>query len=251
MKKMKIMYSLIGMSVVAAIILASCNSAAPTATATAAPVIPTSTPVPVMPTAMATIAPVATNTPVPQATATQPPTLAATPTTEQLTAQVIPSINAYCRKGPGTGYFEITYLTNGTTYNVVGRNSLNTWWQVQAPGNVTCWEGDPNGTTQGPVQQVPIVFVPPLPLTPSLFVETNTCNTTLNTLTVSFNWASVQNVTGYRIYRNGTLWTTVGPTVNAYEDSSAPLGVNILYELEAFNDYGVAPRISTTVGACE
>jgi hypothetical protein len=111
--------------------------------------------------------------------------------------------------------------------------------------------GDPNASTQGPVQQVPIVFVPALPVTPSLFVETNTCNTTLHTLVVSFNWAAVQNVTGYRIYRNGTQLTTVGATASAYQDSTAPLGVNLVYDLEAFNDYGVAARISTTVGSCD
>ena len=73
---------------------------------------------------------------------------------------MIPSINAYCRKGPGTDYYEITYLQQGTAYNVVGRNSLNTWWLVQAPGNVTCWMGDPGATQQGPVDQAAIALVP-------------------------------------------------------------------------------------------
>ena len=42
----------------------------------------------------------------------------------------------------------------------------------------------------------------------------------------------------------------VGPSVTAYHDD-APLGVNLVYELEAFNDFGVAARISTNVPACD
>jgi len=168
----------------------------------------------------------------------------------QLTAQVIPSINAYCRKGPGTDYYQITFLQQGTAYNVTGRNSLNTWWQIQAPGNLTCWMGDPNPTKQGPVDQVSIVPAQPLPLTPATFVDSYTCNTTLNTLGVVFNWSAVANVTGYRIYRNGTQITDASSTATSYTDSSAPMGVNLVYQLEAHNDYGVAARYPITVPAC-
>ena len=62
-----------------------------------------------------------------------PGTPAAVPTPQSSAAQVVPTLNAYCRKGPGTSYDAITFLQTGSAYNVTGRISLNTWWQVQAP----------------------------------------------------------------------------------------------------------------------
>jgi len=163
---------------------------------------------------------------------------------------VIPSINAFCRKGPGSGYYEITYLQQGTAYNVIGQNGLKTWWLVQAPGNVTCWVGDPGASLQGPTDQAASVLVQPLPVTPATFVESNTCNTSAHTLHVLFNWSAEANVTGYHIYRNGTQITDAGPTATSYTDSSAPTGTNLVYGLEAHNNYGVAPLITVSVPTC-
>ncbi len=249
MRKAPIFYKIYGIVLVATFVLTSCNLAATTAapagaTATQAPAAS-----PIPPTA--TQPPAATASPAPTATATTAPTVTLAPTaTTQLTAQVTPSINAFCRKGPGTEYYEITYLQQGTPYNVLGRNSLNTWWLVQASANVTCWMGDPGATQQGPVNQAPIALVPVLPATPATFVETNKCNTTLNTLDVVFNWSAVATVTGYRIYRNGTQITDAGPSATSYSDPSAPTGTNLVYGLEAHNDYGVAPLITVSVPTC-
>ena len=246
MSKRKIFLRLIGIGLVTAFILTSCNiSVTPVA-----PVSMTATlvasPNPIVPTVTVTAAPAVTDTPIPTATVIE----TATPTA-QLAAQVIPAINAYCRKGPGTGYDEITFLQQGTVYNVIGRNSLSTWWLVLAPGNVKCWMGDPNARQQGSVEQVSIIQVPPLPVTPAKFVDSYTCNTTLHTLDVVFNWSAVANVTGYRIYRNGTQITDAGPNTTASTDSRAPLGMSLVYALEAHNDYGVAARISVSVPACD
>lgn len=253
MSKRMNFYRMIGSVVVATFILAACSptaspvppvSVTATQAVTASPMPPPAT-LPPAPTATAT----STATATAAATATATATVASTATT-QLTAQVIPSINAYCRKGPGTYYYEITYLLQGTAYNVVGRNSLNTWWLVQAPGNVTCWMGDPGATQQGPVGQAVIELAQPLPVTPSTFQDSYTCNSTLHTLDVVFNWSAVANVTGYRIYRNGSQITDVGPTAAAYSDANAPQGTNLVYALEAHNDFGVAARITVSVPAC-
>ncbi len=252
MSKRKVIFQMIGISLVAVLVLTACNLSATTIAPVSATATPVATQAPIVPVATATTAPAVANSPTPNATATVAATATEMPTaTTQLTAQVVPAINAYCRKGPGTGYYEITYLQNGTAYNVIGRNGLNTWWLVQAPGNVNCWMGDPDASQLGPVQQASIVMVPPLPLTPSTFVNTTICDTTLHTLRVLFNWSDVQYATGYRIYRNGSQLIAVGPSAAAYGDNTAPLGVKLVYELEAFNDYGVAPRASVTVAACD
>jgi uncharacterized protein YgiM (DUF1202 family) len=163
---------------------------------------------------------------------------------------VIPTLNAYCRKGPGTSYDAITFLLAGSVYNVTGRNSLNNWWQVQAPGNVGCWVGEATVTKQGAVEQVAIVQAPALPGIPAGFVNSYVCDNVLKTLGVSFNWAEATDVTGYNLYRNGDLLIQLGPDLTSYHDT-APLGEDQVYELEAFNSYGVAARVSTNVPACQ
>jgi len=183
------------------------------------------------------------------ATPTLTATEKATPNS-QLAAQVIPTLNAYCRKGPGTMYTKITFIQTGKAYNVIGRNSQNTWWQIQVPGTNDCWVGDANVGKQGPVEQVSIVQGLPLPGTPASFVNSYVCDITLGTLGVSFNWAAAVGVTGYRIYRNGDLLATVAENETSYHDDDAPLEQDLVYELEAFNADGVAARISSKVPAC-
>jgi hypothetical protein len=76
------------------------------------------------------------------------------------------------------------------------------------------------------------------------------CDTKAKTLGVDFKWAAVPGVTGYRIYQNGNLLTTVAASQTSYHED-APLEVDLVYELEAFNNNGVAARISTSVPACK
>jgi hypothetical protein len=254
-------FRLMGIVLIAAFILSSCSAAqthAATANLASSPTpftqnassteVPTKMPVPTD-----TTVPAATNTSTPIATATlaAPPTVAATAkAASSSTAQVVPTANPYCRKGPGYGYDAITFLLSETAYNVIGRDNLNSWWQVQAPGNVDCWVADAYVTKQGPVEQVSIVKAQPLPGTPAQFVNSYVCDTSKKTLTVALNWAAVDYVTGYHIYRDGTQVAELGPTATSYGDK-APRGENVVYELEAFNDYGVAPRIATNVPACK
>jgi hypothetical protein len=247
MRKTPIFYKISGITLVATLVLTACNLVASTATPVSATATQAAAASPIPPTA--TQPPAVTATPAPTATTAPTATLAPTATTQQ-TAQVIPSVNAFCRKGPGTDYYEITYLTLGTPYNVLGRNSLNTWWLVQASANVTCWEGDSGSTLLGPVDQSPVALVPILPVTPATFVETNTCNTSAHTLDVTFNWSAVSNVTGYRIFRNSTQITDAGSTATSFSDPNAPTGTNLVYGLEAHNDYGVAPLITVSVPTC-
>jgi hypothetical protein len=192
-------------------------------------------------------------------TAATPATDKSTPTLLQiatdtpaasLAAQVIPNLNAYCRKGPGTSYDQVTVLQKGMAYNSIGRNSLNSWWQIQVPGKPDCWVGDANVDKQGPVEQLSIVPPPPLPGTPSKFVNSFVCDIKMKSLVVSLNWATVPGVTGYRLYRNGDLLVSVEASTITYSDN-APLGADLVYEVEAFNTFGVAPRLSTTVPACK
>lgn len=246
---------------VISMILSSCSAAtgkvAP-ATQTATQVPPnqgqTSAPVPTnTPSAPATAVPTETNTVAPRVVPTEPatPATSATPVppVSQGAAQVIPNFNPYCRKGPAAIYHAITFLIKGTAYNVIGRDSASSWWQVQAPGNVTCWVADTDVTRQGAVGQVAIAQAPALPGMPVPFVSSYVCSTTNRTLGVSLNWAAAPNVIGYRIFRNGTQVADVDSTQTSFHDD-APLGVSLVYELQAYNDNGEAPILSTNVPSC-
>ncbi len=146
-KKGKISY-LIGITLFTVFIQTSCTSvASPVASPVSTTTMLTS-PNPVVPTETVVALPSVTDTPTPVSTATQAPTEMPSPTL-QLTPQVNPGMNAYCRKGPGTDYFSVTFLQAGNNYNVVGQDGLETWWLVQGPGNVTCWVGDPTSVIQG------------------------------------------------------------------------------------------------------
>jgi hypothetical protein len=234
--------SLIGL--VAVLFLSSCNlpmaassaDLAGTATAAATPLIPTAT---------FTLVPVVTDTPLP--TATEAATATAT---LQSVAQVVPTVNAYCRKGPSTQYHMVTTLQQGNPYTVVGQNGLKSWWQVQADTSTVCWVGDANVTRQGPVDQAPLVIAPSLPGVSKSFTNTYVCNTVTKTLAVTLNWTAATGATGFNLYRNGTLLKAFKADVYSYLDD-APVAIKLTYELEAFNDYGVGDRLSTSVPACK
>jgi uncharacterized protein YgiM (DUF1202 family) len=258
MYRKQISSRLVGLSLIAILILTACNAAAtpvaqPTQTASAVPIVPSATPI--VATATPTVTPTLAETATPSTT-TAPTANSSSPAPQSTApgstsgAQVIPTLNAYCRKGPGTGYIATTFLLTGNPYNVTGRDGLKSWWQVQAPGNVNCWVGDANVTKQGAVDQVAIVQAPPLPGGLTTFVNTYICDTTLKTLGVAFNWDAASNVTGYNLYRNGDLLTQVAADATAYHDE-APVGVDLVYELEAYNNYGVSSRLSTNVPACQ
>jgi hypothetical protein len=243
MGKKNLFFTIIENSLAVAFLLSSCNTSA-TSAVTAVPntVAPTATftPVPSM-TVTATLVP--TNTPTP--TVTEPPT-----PTALLTPQVNPGMNAYCRKGPGTYYYAITFLQAGMNYTLIGQNGLNTWWKVQVSGNVSCWIGDPTSVMLGPVWDVPILAFPPLPGTPASFVGKITCHSVQNILNVSLTWKSQNDAAGFHLYRNGELLENLGPMATSYQDNSPPFNANLIYELEAYNDNGVSYRASASFPLC-
>ena len=251
MSKRTLIFKLVGISLTAAFILTSCSVAAtPVESASATAPLQASQNT-VVPTTTFTLVPSMTDTATlvptytPTLTATEPPT----PTFE-LTPQVNPGMNAYCRKGPGTYYYAITFLQAGTNYNLIGQNGLNTWWLVQVGKKVTCWIGDPTSVMTGPVWDVPILTFPPLPRVPTSFTGKITCHSVQNILYVSLVWDAQDDATGFHLFLNGKLLSNLDLRPTNYQDNSPPFGVDLNYELEAYNDYGVSPRVSVSFPFC-
>ncbi len=244
MSKRNRLFNLIGIGLATVFILSACSPSAPTTE----PATRTASPQPVVSTATEMVSsPTLTIPTLPAATATEPPMISPTLVT---VAQVLPGWNAYCRMGPGTFYYAVTFLQSGSSYPIVGRDGRDVWWQVQVTASVRCWEGDPTSTIEGPAKSAPFVPAPPLPSSPGSFANTSHCDPVLNTMTVWLTWTAAQGASGYRIYRNGSQITQLGPKAISYTDN-APRGVNLKYQIEAFNEYGVAPRLSTKISACE
>jgi hypothetical protein len=164
--------------------------------------------------------------------------------------QVISTLNAYCRKGPNTLYDIVTFIQKGTAYDVVGRDSQNAWWLINAPGVSPCWVGGANVSVNGPTEQALVVQGLPLSETPVLFESSGDCNTILKTFGVRLDWSAAQDATGYRIYRNGVWLTSVAGSETSYHDD-APMNLDLVYDLEAFNNYGMAVRVQTSAPACK
>ena len=132
---------------------------------------------------------------------------------------------------------------------VTGQNIEKTWVVVQIPAStLTCWVALSLGELSGSLYGLPVLPTPPIPDTPSSFNDSSSCGTDQRTVTLT--WTIMPHASGYNIYRNGKLLTTTSALTHSYNDDTPP-SKNYLYEIEAFNEYGVSARISTQVQACQ
>ena len=160
--------------------------------------------------------------------------------------------NGNCRMGPGTGYNILTSLAQGQQASADGRDAQNLWVDILVPNTQAhCWVALSSLTLNVPVETLALLPVPPLPDAPATLTDKAQCVIKSKSLTVKLTWSDVSNETGYHVYRNGTLIETVAANVTTYMDSSAPLGKDLTYEVEAFNTNGSSARTQTIVSACK
>lgn len=194
-----------------------------------------------------TPAPTATPTRTPRVTPTRRATQ--TPTPRGATHLTL-NKNAFCRKGPGLAYDDITAYEAGQVLEIQYVNEQGTWALVILPPNGRpCWMALSNGDPDGSLDGIPTTPTPPLPDSPKTFTDAGKCDIRQKSFVVTLTWSLVPGASGYRIYRGGVLVATLGASDATYSED-APLGKSLLYEIEAFNAYGAAPKLATTVGAC-
>ncbi len=170
--------------------------------------------------------------------------------TTRVPLQITFTKNANCRSGPGIAYNILTSFESGKTLDVTGRNDDSSWLVVQIQNGPLCWVGISTGEPNGPPDQAPVVPAPPLPNAPGSFKDSAKCDQKRQTLSVTLSWTLAPNAGGYHIYRNGDLVATLGGSEDTYVEN-LPFGRDLLYEIEAFNTYGVSERLQTTVLACK
>ncbi|MBI4730641.1 MAG: right-handed parallel beta-helix repeat-containing protein [Chloroflexi bacterium] len=159
--------------------------------------------------------------------------------------------NANCRKGPSSQYDIIVSVQQGQEAEGVGRNEQSDWWLVDLlEVQMQCWVAASTVEGSGALDLLQVETALPVANTPGQFVAGQTvCSQNLNYYSVPLGWSDVNNETGYRIYRNGTLLVTLAVNTVAYEDH-APKGIDLLYQLEVFNNMGVSDKVQVSLPAC-
>lgn len=98
------------------------------------------------------------------------------------TCRALINVGLNLRTGPGTVYPRITVLNAGTVTPIIGRTSINDWWQVRVNTTIG-WISAEYTTVYGICNAVPIVAAPPTPTTTAATatntpIPTNTLTTT-------------------------------------------------------------------------
>ncbi|OGO10517.1 MAG: hypothetical protein A2Y93_13550 [Chloroflexi bacterium RBG_13_68_17] len=76
--------------------------------------------------------------------------------------------DARCRSGPGIVYPLLTFVSQGQSFPIQGRNADSTWWWIDRPDG-DCWLADSVVETEGNTGSVPEQQAPPTPtVTPEL-----------------------------------------------------------------------------------
>lgn len=202
----------------------------------------------------------------PEFTAT--PALTGTPTIPEVTV----SVNTNCRTGPGVAYQIIGALVIGQKGIVVGKNSATGYWIINNPGGTgTCWLFPQYATVSGDTSKLQEYAIPPTP-TPT-FTSTPTATPTLaspapvNNVDIAIvctpdggnfkhsgtlTWEDKSNnEDGFNIYVNNTLIASIpanSVSYNVPQGASMPPATASIFEVEAFNAAGKAPKKSVSKG---
>lgn len=197
---------------------------------------------------------------------TSPPE--STPTPSVPTVSV--SVNTNCRTGPSTQYDLLGGLNVGQTAEVVGKNSaVANYWVVRLSGGTVCWLWGQHATVSGNTANLPEYPVPPTPTPSSTPTATPTStpsvptaveNVTMNMVcpnashSGTLQWEDKSNnEDGFNIYANSVLLASIPANSTSYNVVAAPggpfpAGVASLFEVEAFNAVGKAPKKSVAKG---
>lgn len=191
--------------------------------------------------------------PSPQAT----PTLAVTETpqptitpTYSLPVLVV-SEDTNCRAGPGQDYEIIAVIRSGKQVEVVGHSTNGNYWIVKEAAGNPCWLWGEYATPSGSIHTVPSMTPPPtttpgLPAAPSNLRYNFVCayNGIGSDVTTSLEWNDkARDEKGYRIYRDGAFIAELPANSTSFVETAAiPLGAQVTYSVEAFNDTGASAR---------
>lgn len=185
-------------------------------------------------------------------TPTIQPNITTTALTGTSTATILTvDSNTNCREGPGTSYTIVIVLVPGTTYQMIGRTTDNTYWIVTEINKSTpCWVPAEMSNAYGNVNQLPVTtpaaptsaagtLQPPTGLSYQYECVYNGVN---STITVNLRWNDrSNNESGFRVYRDGINVVTLPANSTSYVDSFAGSATVVYsYRIAAYNATGEA-----------
>lgn len=159
--------------------------------------------------------------------------------------------NTNCREGPGLSYKIVIVLVPGTTYQMIGRTTDNTYWIVTEIGKATpCWVPAEMSNAYGNVNQLPVTtpaaptsaagtLQPPTGLSYQYECVYNGYN---SNITVNLKWNDrSNNELGFRVYRDGVIVADLPADYTQYTDLFAgSASVLYTYRIAAYNATGEA-----------
>lgn len=193
---------------------------------------------------------------------TATPTIVLTNTPESTPTPTLPPEitlvkNSNCRKGPSEYYYISDQIAKDkdnvpTVLSVIAQNEDGTWLQVINATNQECWIFAENTQPNSDFSSLPIEEGLPLPANPGSFLVTNQlCQPGANKHEVSFSWTGGAEIDGFHIYRNGSRIIELKADRFNYKDVKALMEINLVYELEAFNENGTSQKATQIVTACK
>ncbi len=160
---------------------------------------------------------------------------------------VIHNDNSACRSGPGADFKVIATFTAGTSVDMAGKDSADSYWIVVDPtSHNLCWvpmqDATPSGSYTSLPEMTPQAVSVPVPNKPGKGVWNFACDN--SSLTTILGWNAPSGpVNGYRIYREGAQIADVPATQTSYtEKVPFRYGSNMSYAVAAYNDAGVSQQ---------
>jgi hypothetical protein len=74
-----------------------------------------------------------------------------------------PSLNAYCRSGPGTTHNSVSLAMEGRAYQVEARSPDGTWYLIRVSATAACWVFSGTGSSSGNISGIRVVQPSPTP----------------------------------------------------------------------------------------
>ncbi len=176
----------------------------------------------------------------------------ASPAVPSVTPTVKPTLsihadNSACRSGPGTDFKVIATFPAGTTLDLYGKDTADSYWIVVDPtSHDLCWVQTQDATPSGSFAALPELTAQPVsvsaPNKPGKANWNFFCDNT--TLTTILAWNAPSGaVNGYRIYRESTQIADVPANQTSYtEKIPFTYGSTMTYAVAAYNDAGTSPQ---------
>ena len=188
----------------------------------------------------------------PTATPVPTPTPVATPTPVGVFGTL--NKNGFCRRGPGTAYFDLGAYNQGQSLRLEGISAPGQpvwYWALTPDGAAHCWISVAVLDVQGPAETLPVVNASPIPDAPTgLVIGRRMCEVTKKAYVVRLEWNDVSSEAGYRVYRDGALLATLPANSTTYTDNP-PFGGPYTYAVEAYNKDAVSPQVAVSEEGCK